>query len=256
MAKENYSIGELAELSGTTIRTIQYYDQIGLLEAKRTETNLRYYTKPDLIILQQILFYKRLDFPLDEIKELIQNVENNEDLVNILDKQAVLLFQKEMENKMNQVIIDVVKFHLELDEQTDLEPLLKLILGLEKQTIMKYTQIEYPSADKLFDEEGVQFEQIIEMYWNWKQLVLEASILKLNETEIESSASYQIGQKWEMFLKNIGDETSQMRQVAESGAEYSEQWPEEDLFLYEFSEDYIDRAHQYYLKNKEGNQDG
>lgn len=42
MAKEYYSIGELAELSGTTIRTIQYYDQIGVLKAKRTETNLRY----------------------------------------------------------------------------------------------------------------------------------------------------------------------------------------------------------------------
>lgn len=257
MAKEYYSIGELAELSGTTIRTIQYYDQIDVLKAKRTETNLRYYTKSDLITLQQILFYKRLDFPLSKIKELIENVENNDDLITILDRQAKLLFQKEMEYKMNQVIIDVVKFYLKLDEYVDLEPLMKLILGLEKQSIMTYAQVEYPSntADRL-EEEGVQFEQIIEIYWDWKQIVLEASILKLNETDIESSASFQIGKKWEMFLEKVGDKDSDMRQVAESGAQLSEQWPEEDLFLFKFSENYIDSAHKYYLKHREGDKDG
>lgn len=55
-----YSIGELSEISGATIRTLQYYDQIGLLEAKRNESNLRYYTEKDLILLQQILFHKRV----------------------------------------------------------------------------------------------------------------------------------------------------------------------------------------------------
>ena len=47
MDQDYYSIGELAEISGTTVRTIQYYDQIGLLEAKRSESNLRYYTQFD-----------------------------------------------------------------------------------------------------------------------------------------------------------------------------------------------------------------
>ena len=148
-----------------------------------------------------------------------------------------------MEYKMNQVIIDVVKFYLKLDDEIDLEPLMKIILGLEKQSIMTYAQVEYPSntADRL-EEEGVQFEQIIEIYWDWKQIVLEASILKLNETDIESSASFQIGKKWEMFLEKVGDKDSRIRQIAESGAQLSEQWPEEDLFLFKFSENYIDNS--------------
>ena len=66
MTQKQYSIGELAEISGATVRTIQYYDQIDLLVAQRSDSNLRYYTKKDLMTLQQILFYKRLDFPLKE----------------------------------------------------------------------------------------------------------------------------------------------------------------------------------------------
>jgi len=85
MDQDYYSIGELAEISGTTVRTIQYYDQIGLLEAKRSESNLRYYTQFDLVKLQQILFYKRVDFPLKEIKELVRNVNSNNDLVQVLE---------------------------------------------------------------------------------------------------------------------------------------------------------------------------
>ena len=251
MDQDYYSIGELAEISGTTVRTIQYYDQIGLLEAKRSESNLRYYTQFDLVKLQQILFYKRVDFPLKEIKELVRNVNSNNDLVQVLERQSVILFQKEMEIKMNQVIIDVVKSTLEGDPETDLEPLIKLILGLEKQTIMDYNKIDYGiESDQNFDLSNIQIESVLEMYWDWKQLVLEASNLKLNHTDIESQSGYEIGKRWHEFLKKVEGDNTQIRQAAEKGAEFSEQWPKEDLFLYNFSEDFIEDAYQYYLKKK------
>lgn len=251
MTQEQYSIGELAELSGATVRTIQYYDQIELLVAQRSDSNLRYYTKTDLMTLQQILFYKRLDFPLKEIKNLITNVNDREDLESILSLQETVLFRKEMELKMNQVIIGVVNSTLEMDAEIELEPLMKLVLGLEKQTIMAYTNIEYADAThQAMDEGQIQFEEILDMYWSWKELVLEASSLKICHTEVESQAGYQLGEKWQAFLKGTGGEDSQMREVAEQGAELSEQWPEEDLFLYNYSKEFIDTVHQYYLKEK------
>lgn len=77
MRKEKFcSIDDLAKLSGTTIRTIQYYDKIDSLVAKRDEnSNLRYYTQSDLLILQQILFYEKLGFSLKEINLEIRNKE-------------------------------------------------------------------------------------------------------------------------------------------------------------------------------------
>jgi DNA-binding transcriptional MerR regulator len=47
-----YTVGELAEIAGVTVRTIQYYDNIHLLAAKRkTNKNSRFYTKNDLVKL-------------------------------------------------------------------------------------------------------------------------------------------------------------------------------------------------------------
>lgn len=243
-----YSIGELAELSGTTVRTIQYYDQIGLLVAQRSEVNLRFYTPYDLMTLQQILFYKRLDFPLKEIKKLIENVEGKKDLESILDKQETILFQKEMEIKMNRIIVEVVKYSIERDDEIDLDPLIKIILRLEKETIMRYTSIDF---DVEIDEKDIEIDKVIELYWDWKQLVLEASSLKLSQTDIESQAGYQIGEKWHAFVGGSEEEDSQIMQVAQQGAEQRDEWPEEDLYLYNFSKEFIEEAHQYYLKRRE-----
>lgn len=252
MTQKQYSIGELAELSGATVRTIQYYDQIDLLVAQRSDSNLRYYTRNDLMALQQILFYKRLDFSLKEIKNLIANVNDRDDLKQILNQQETVLFRKEMEIKMNQTIIEVLKSSLERDVNVELELIMKLVLGLEKETIMAYTSIEYTDATHQAMAEGqLQFDDILNMYWDWKELVLEASGLKLSDTEAKSSAGYQIGERWQVFLESTGEEDSKMREVAKEGAEQSNQWPEEDLFLYNYSKEFIEAAHNYYLNKKE-----
>lgn len=67
-----YSINKLAKLSGVTTRTLRYYDEIGLLSPKRTSSNgYRVYGQQEVDLLQQILFYRELDVPLDEIKRII-----------------------------------------------------------------------------------------------------------------------------------------------------------------------------------------
>ncbi|KJB85436.1 hypothetical protein AZ66_24635 [Paenibacillus sp. E194] len=59
MEELQYAVGQLAELCGTTVRTIQYYDNIGLLASQRSGgSNKRTYRERDLVKLQQILFIK------------------------------------------------------------------------------------------------------------------------------------------------------------------------------------------------------
>ena len=66
-----YTIKELADLAGTTTRTLRYYDQLGLLEPARIgENGYRYYDRGNLLNLQQILFFRELDLPLKEIRFL------------------------------------------------------------------------------------------------------------------------------------------------------------------------------------------
>ena len=72
--KKSWKIGELAQDVGLTVRTLHYYDQLGLLKpSEETEGKHRVYTRTDLEKLQKILTLKQLGFPLDKIKEAISN---------------------------------------------------------------------------------------------------------------------------------------------------------------------------------------
>lgn len=67
-----YSVNELAMLSGVSVRTLHYYDEIGLLHPMRVATNgYRIYGPDEVNRLQQILFYRELEVPLKKIKEML-----------------------------------------------------------------------------------------------------------------------------------------------------------------------------------------
>lgn len=86
-------IKEVAELTGVTVRTLQYYDRIGLLRpSSLTEAGYRVYDQEALETLQQILFFRELDFPLSQIKELLSDPDF--DRMEALAKQRELLMLK------------------------------------------------------------------------------------------------------------------------------------------------------------------
>ena len=68
-----YTIQELAQMSGVSTRTLRYYDEIGLLKPARTnEAGYRFYGQYEIDMLQQILFYRALDMKLATIQAIIQ----------------------------------------------------------------------------------------------------------------------------------------------------------------------------------------
>jgi len=86
-------INELAKISGVTVRTLHYYDEIGLLVPNEiTESGYRIYDERSLSTLQQILFFRELDFPLVEIKEIMTNQHYDQN--EALNKHKELLLQK------------------------------------------------------------------------------------------------------------------------------------------------------------------
>lgn len=69
-----YTIKQLAQLSGVTTRTLRFYDKTGLLKpAYYGENQYRYYEEEQLLLLQQILFYRELDFPLHDIHQVLSS---------------------------------------------------------------------------------------------------------------------------------------------------------------------------------------
>ncbi len=67
-----YTIKQLAKISGVSVRTLHWYDEIGLLKPSFYGANgYRYYEEKQLMLLQQILFFRELEFSLDDIKHLL-----------------------------------------------------------------------------------------------------------------------------------------------------------------------------------------
>src|SRR3990167_10916374 len=70
----SYTVKKLAQLSGISVRTLHFYDEIGLLKpAYYGGNNYRYYEEEQLLLLQQILFYRELGFPLNDIQKILSS---------------------------------------------------------------------------------------------------------------------------------------------------------------------------------------
>ena len=67
-----YTVKQLAVMSGVTVRTLHFFDEMALLKPAYTRANgYRIYEEPQLLMLQQILFYRELGFELKRIKEIL-----------------------------------------------------------------------------------------------------------------------------------------------------------------------------------------
>src|SRR3954463_10660094 len=71
-----FRVKEFADLAGVTVRTLQYYDRVGLLKPSDYKNgNHRLYQIEDLLRLQQVLTFKYLGYGLDEIRKLMDSPE-------------------------------------------------------------------------------------------------------------------------------------------------------------------------------------
>jgi len=102
----NYTVTKLAKISGVSVRTLHWYDEIGLLKPAYYGSNgYRYYEEEQLLMLQQILFFRELGFELKTIQKLLgrsdfdqiialsshkkvlqQNIHKTKELIKTIDK--------------------------------------------------------------------------------------------------------------------------------------------------------------------------
>ncbi len=83
------TVKEISELTGISVRTLHYYDEIGLFTpTEKSEAGYRLYDDKALETLQQILFFREFDIPLKEIKTVMENPA--------LDRNQILQMQKKM----------------------------------------------------------------------------------------------------------------------------------------------------------------
>jgi len=114
-----YTIKQLADLAGVSIRTLHYYDEIGLLKpTSYGENGYRYYDEQAVLRLQQILYFRELDCSLDDIKDILDRPEF--DLLDALQAHKETL-QKKAE-RLNRLISTVNHTILHLKGELEMSP--------------------------------------------------------------------------------------------------------------------------------------
>ena len=92
-------IREFAKLTGVSVRTLHYYDEIGLLTPSSVDkqTNYRFYDENSLARMQEILFFRELDFPLKSIGEFLSSPHYDREQALLRQKELLILKKERLE---------------------------------------------------------------------------------------------------------------------------------------------------------------
>ncbi len=132
---KRYSVKNVAKMSGISVRTLHHYDKIGLLKPSvRTEAGYRQYGEAELLRLQQILFYRELDFPLKEIIEILDNPDFDA-LVALKDHKRSL---KAKIDRMNNLLVTIDRTIYKLKNDDVMKHPEELYEGLNTKTAKTY----------------------------------------------------------------------------------------------------------------------
>lgn len=140
-----YRIGEFSKMSKTTIKTLRYYDEIGLLQPETIDdfTGYRYYSTKQLIKLHSIQAFRQIGLTINEIK-LILNGENKN---NILEKRKNEL-KTELERNADQLSrIDFILTGKEAESFMNYQAIIKEL----PECIVYYKRMLVPSYDEYFE---------------------------------------------------------------------------------------------------------
>ena len=120
---KRYRIGEIARLSSLTERTIRYYEEQGLIKARRSDGGQRWYTDEDLVYLKRIIELKGLGFSIQEIRRIFEMKDS--DRSGNLRREALLSeYRKKLEadnRKLKEIQqhIDELEWHVHQLEKAE-----------------------------------------------------------------------------------------------------------------------------------------
>jgi DNA-binding transcriptional MerR regulator len=143
-----YTVKQLSTLAGVTPRTLHHYDEIGLLKPESVgENGYRYYGEKSMLRLQQILFYRELDMPLDEIKKIMGR--RDFDVLSALEIHKLEL--RKRINRLEHLIKTVDKTILHMKGENTMSPK-GLFEGFSEEEQERYAK----EAEQLYDPETVR----------------------------------------------------------------------------------------------------
>ncbi len=163
--KRHWKVGDLAKLAGLTVRTLRFYDQIGLFSpSAQTESGHRLYNESDLSRLQQIVSLKELGLSLEEIKSVLSDGQISP--LEIINMQMARIKEQ---IKLQQMLLE------------QLQHVSKSIQGNAPLTVEDFTeilQVMKKSHEALVVERRTRWEQRLDLLGDFLAMGEEESKFK------------------------------------------------------------------------------
>ncbi|SBV99506.1 Predicted transcriptional regulator (fragment) [uncultured Eubacteriales bacterium] len=177
------TIKQVSDLTGISVRMLHYYDKIGLLKPSAiTETGYRLYDDESLETLQQILFFKELDVPLKNMREVLESPQY--DKVQALHEHKQLLSLKR--DRLNELIA-LIERKLE---------------GGNTMSFKEFDMSEYFNVLETFKKEHA--DKVVMYYGSVEEFDKNLQSMKSKELEIAKMAIKEFGsiEKYTESMKN------------------------------------------------------
>ncbi|HEX2926226.1 MAG TPA: MerR family transcriptional regulator [Ruminiclostridium sp.] len=206
------TVKEVSELTGISIRTLHYYDEINLLKPTECgKSGYRLYDDNALVTLQQILFFREFGMPLKEIKAIMENpaIDRNQ----ILESQKKMLeLKKERLERLISGIDDILKGENRIDfevfSKAEIEELYQALISSMPEKVKKAVEREYGGLGKFhqhyieyaYGEHGQKsYRKMIEWYGD-KESAFNASVNPPDAQMIQSCEN-----RFDVLIKKLAE---------------------------------------------------
>jgi len=217
--KDQFLIKEFAALTGTTVRTLHHYDQLGLLRPSgRRPNGYRVYTQDDLLRLEQIIALKFLGLPLREIGRILESPALT--LEKSLRVQAAIIIEEVRRLRRAERAIRQVGQHLDAGKRVNLKKIIQIIqeIQMSEETKKNWAERFYTAEEmKEFKEigKGTTPEQMEAYQRKWAALIGE---VKSNlGTDPAGPLGQRLARRWkELFDEAYGGHPGLKKRIGEA----------------------------------------
>ena len=185
-------VGELASQTGVSVRTLHYYDEIGLLSpSRRTETSYRLYGEEDVIRLQQIVSLRQIGFSLTQIRQCLEQSQFSPH--QIVQLQLARLKEQMTLQQQLHTRLEAIAKRLQSMEAISIQEFIQLI---EVTTMIEKYYTPEQQAYLNARQERLGADRIRQAEAEWQTLIEQARNAMTNNLDPTSEPVQVLAQRW------------------------------------------------------------
>ncbi len=253
MDEKQISTGEAAKISGLTIRTLQYYDNTGLLPASgRTEGGRRFYTEKDMMKLEHIIFYRGLGFSLNQIKSILADPKTDKNAGELLSAQKVMLYSQIYNIQNSIAAIEAGQEIIDAGKMPPWTLLAAFMQSLGTADLSIWENYEFSEEQtEVFQEHFQSLDDVMDFYNTWKRLSIKSAAF--NEAGIKpgEAIAQTLAAEWTEMVQKVTGGNPEHEQAFLAVDNQREVWNPAERELIEKAEPFLEEVLNIYNQKQE-----